>query len=138
METAMQPRATGIALLFCALLLAGSAFAQTTEPAAATAAETQTAAEPEAAPLCSDCHEDQSRTWGANPHAQGKARKGSVSNDTCESCHGDGKAHAEAGGDPTLIDKPVGLAGANKTCLGCHNVNTDRISRHAGMHANST
>jgi DmsE family decaheme c-type cytochrome len=138
MEIAMKPRATGIALLFCGLLLAGSAFAQTTEPAATVAAETQTAPEAEATPLCSDCHEDQTRTWGANPHAQGKARKGTVANDTCESCHGDGKAHAEAGGDTTLIYKPQGLAGANRTCLGCHDANSDRIARHSGMHANST
>jgi len=116
----MKPRTTGIALLFCGLLLAGSAFAQTTEPAATAAAETQATATAEATPSCSDCHEN-------------KTHKAS----TCESCHGDGKAHAEAGGDTSLIDKPEGLAGANKTCLTCHDVNTDRISRHGGMHANS-
>jgi DmsE family decaheme c-type cytochrome len=118
------------------VLLAGTAFAQTPEPAATT--ETAAPApEAEATPLCSDCHEDQARTWGANPHAQGQARKGAVANASCESCHGDGKAHAEAGGDTSLIYKPEGLAGANKTCLSCHDVNSDRISRHGGMHANS-
>lgn len=60
-----------------------------------------------------------------------------IPNAVCESCHGDGKAHAEAGGDNALIVTPRGQAGADKTCLACHDVLTDRISRHAGMHANS-
>lgn len=143
----MKPRSTGIALLFCGLLLAGSAFAQTPQPEPAVAAGTQTAPEPapaqeatpeaEATPSCSDCHDDQTGKWGANPHAHGKARKGTVANESCTSCHGDGTAHMEAGGDKSLIHKPEGLAGSDKTCLGCHDVNSDRISRHGGMHANS-
>lgn len=43
----------------------------------------------------------------------------------------------EAGGDKTLIYKPVGVAGADKTCLSCHDINTDRIARKSGFHANS-
>jgi DmsE family decaheme c-type cytochrome len=137
METAMKPRATRSALLLCGLLLAGSALAQNPAPAPTVAAETPKAAEAEPTASCSDCHDEQTRPFAANPHAHGKARKGAMPNEVCESCHGDGKAHMEAGGDKSLIYKPEGLAGSNKTCLECHDVNSDRISRHAGVHANA-
>jgi DmsE family decaheme c-type cytochrome len=58
----------------------------------------------------------------------------------CETCHGDGTAHIEAGGDKTLIFLPVGLAGSDKACLTCHdqaNQTKERIARHTGAHANS-
>jgi len=153
----MKPQAmAGIALLFSTLLTFAPALAQTTDSALAPAtAETQTAAEEppakppatpdpaqkaapeaEATPLCSDCH-DQAKSFAANPHAQGQARKGEIPNALCTSCHGDGTAHMEAGGDKELIYKPAGLSGANKTCLTCHDLTTDRISRHAGVHANA-
>jgi len=87
---------------------------------------------------CGDCH-DQAKAFGTNPHARGKATKGQVvPNAICESCHGSGTAHMEAGGDKTLIYKPVGVAGANKACLTCHDINTDRIARQSGQHANSS
>lgn len=138
----------GIALLFFGLLSLGPAIAQTPDPAPVVPpVESQTvpdappatpdpAPEAEATPLCSDCH-DQAKTFAANPHARGKVKKGDVPNALCTSCHGDGAAHMEAGGDKALIYKPAGLAGANKTCLSCHDVSTDRISRHLGVHANT-
>lgn len=136
----MKPRAMAIALLLSGLLFALPAVSQT-EPAAtptttATEAAQEAQPEAEATPSCSDCHE-QAQTFKANPHAHGAARKGEVPNNQCETCHGNGTAHMEAGGDPTLIFKPVGLVGANTACMSCHNVNTDRITRHAGAHANS-
>ena len=85
---------------------------------------------------CGDCH-DQAKVFATNPHAHGKSEKGVVPNAVCETCHGPGQAHIEAGGDKTKIYKPVGRAGADTTCLRCHELTTDRISRHAGMHANS-
>jgi DmsE family decaheme c-type cytochrome len=42
---------------------------------------------------------------------------------TCESCHGPGKAHVEAGGDPSKILVRFRTASAKQiddTCLGCH------------------
>jgi DmsE family decaheme c-type cytochrome len=122
----------GLALLVVFGLSPGPA-AASAEPQQATPA----AAAAEGVPSCGDCH-DQAKAFSANPHAQGKARKGQVvPNAVCESCHGSGKGHIEGGGDKTLINKPVGLEGANKTCLGCHNTNTDRIGRQTGHHANS-
>ena len=106
-----------------------------TPPAPAPATAT---AQPEAVQSCNDCHDDQAKAFRANAHGHGKAPKGeAVPNAVCESCHGAGKAHMEAGGDKSLIFKPAGLAGADKACLSCHDILTDRISRHAGMHANS-
>jgi DmsE family decaheme c-type cytochrome len=55
----------------------------------------------------------------------------------CETCHGDGTAHIEAGGDPTLIVKPAGFPGS-QLCLTCHDLTTHETSRRQGIHANST
>lgn len=153
----MKPQAmAGVAfLLFGLLISAPAAISQTTDPATAppasatqpvadtaqdppatAATEQEAAPEAEATPLCSDCH-DLAATFHANPHARGGIKKGVVPNNLCTSCHGDGTAHMEAGGDPTLIFKPVGLEGSNKSCMTCHDVTTDRITRHAGVHANS-
>jgi DmsE family decaheme c-type cytochrome len=111
---------------------------QTAEkPAEKPAEKAAPAAEATALPACSDCHADQAKAFAANVHARGQVKKGEVPNALCTTCHGDGTAHIEGGGDKEKIYKPVGMAGANKTCLSCHDVSTDRISRHAGMHANS-
>ena len=84
---------------------------------------------------CSDCHE-QGADFLSNPHARGKAQNGVVPNAVCESCHGDGTAHMEAGGDAEAIVKPVGGDGAD-ICLTCHNLSTDRISHKSSVHANT-
>jgi len=110
---------------------------------------TQAAAEPAAIPACGDCHE-QAKTFAANPHGRGvwarppsgatalpgAAAPTQIPNAACETCHGDGTAHIEAGGDKEKIFKPVGKDGADG-CLACHELGSDRISRHAGVHANS-
>jgi DmsE family decaheme c-type cytochrome len=93
---------------------------------------------PAATMSCGDCHADEMKAFRTNPHGHGKAAKGeAIPNAVCESCHGSGKAHMEAGGDKTLIFLPKGVLGSNRSCLSCHDLTTDRISRHAGMHANS-
>lgn len=97
------------------------------EPAAQPAA--QPAAEP--AMACADCHADQAK---ANPHSAIPAKH---ANAICESCHGDGTAHMEGGGDKEKITLPRGRAGADSTCLSCHDKSTENISRRGGMHANS-
>jgi DmsE family decaheme c-type cytochrome len=93
------------------------------------------AQEPEAVPSCGDCHE-QGKTFLTNPHARGEVKNGAVSNDVCSTCHGDGTEHIANGGDKTKIVKPSGLTGSNETCMMCHDVFTDRMTRH-GLHANS-
>jgi DmsE family decaheme c-type cytochrome len=130
-------------LMLCICLAASVAAAGQTPPPpppptppAAQATATAPASEQTALPACTDCH-DAMKTFGSNPHAHGLAKKGEVPNALCESCHGDGRAHIEGGGDKEKIYRPAGVAGANKTCLTCHDVSTDRISRHGGVHANS-
>jgi len=107
-----------------------------TPPATSTAPSAAAAAESTALPACTDCH-DAMKAVASTPHAHGMAKKGEVPSTVCESCHGDGKEHIEGGGDKSKIYKPAGLAGANKTCLLCHDVATDKVSRHAGVHANT-
>lgn len=84
---------------------------------------------------CGDCH-DQAKEFVSNPHARGKAEGGTVPRAVCESCHGNGTAHMEAGGDKSLIKVPRGFDGAENTCASCHNKTTERRSHRMGAHAN--
>lgn len=133
----------GIALVLVLGWWAGppAAFAQTPPeqtppPATDTATPHSNPAEAAATPSCSDCH-DQAREFATNPHARGSAVKGQVPNGVCTACHGDGTEHIEGGGDKTKIAVPRGLAGAEDTCMLCHDKLTTRVSRKGGMHANS-
>jgi len=121
----MRPYAIGALAL---LLLLGLT-------SAAIASPQQAPAEPAATPACGDCH-DQAKTFATNPHARVKAVNGVIPNAACETCHGDGTAHIEGGGDKEKIFKPAGKSGSDG-CLSCHELGSDRVSRHAGMHANS-
>jgi DmsE family decaheme c-type cytochrome len=120
----MRPYAIGALVLLLSLGLSAAAIAQQPEAKAA------------ATMSCGDCH-DQAKVFATNPHAKGKTEDGVVPNAVCETCHGSGQAHIESGGEKDKISKPTGLAGADKTCLTCHDLATDQVSRHAGMHANS-
>ena len=142
----MRRYMTGGLGLLLLLGLSGSAWAQTppepappTPPATTTEAP-QPAPAPAAAaaevPPCSTCHEDQVKAFKFNPHARGQVVKGEVPNSVCETCHEGAAEHAQQA-DPSLVKKPVGFAGSETTCLLCHDTVTDRISRRAGMHANT-
>lgn len=85
---------------------------------------------------CSDCH-DIAETFHANPHVRGTVVDDVIPNAVCESCHGDGTAHMESGGDTELIMLPVGLPGSNM-CLSCHDKSTFWSSKAASVHKNST
>lgn len=84
---------------------------------------------------CGDCHE-QAAAFTGNPHARGQLEDGAVPNAVCESCHGDGTAHIDGGGDIEKIKVLSGNEGS-KACLACHDMSTDRRSAHASMHANT-
>jgi len=130
-------------------LLAGplstAASAQTPPPPAATPAPAKEAVpgHSESIGLCADCH-DQAKAFAGNPHVRGASRKGLPaaapdpikSNAVCESCHGDGTKHMEAGGDKSLIRALSGRSGA-EFCRTCHQESTSHASFSTGMHANS-
>jgi DmsE family decaheme c-type cytochrome len=80
--------------------------------------------------VCANCH-DQAKSFGTNPHAQAK---GLVAEALCAACHGDGTAHAEAGGDKAKIVRPAGAAG-QKVCLTCHDTTSTHASYRNGIHS---
>ena len=77
--------------------------------------------------VCASCHEDQERRFKntvmgkamAHPRTPEEARG-------CESCHGPGRAHVEAGGGKDTIamrfgkDSPNSVAEQNEACEKCH------------------
>lgn len=106
-------------------------------PAAAQATQAPEQKAPAAESLCANCH-DQAKVFAGNPHARAFLRKTGIDPDAaCISCHGDGKQHAEASGDKSLIRQLRGVAGA-KFCLTCHDKATEHSSFGAGsIHASS-
>jgi DmsE family decaheme c-type cytochrome len=63
---------------------------------------------------CAMCHDEIAVAFSETIH--GIANRGAPS---CVACHGDGAAHMDEGGDPSLISIPSGSAGASM-CLECH------------------
>ena len=86
--------------------------------------------------LCASCHEDQVKAFQNNPHVRDWPAKKGGADAACESCHGPGKNHAEAGGDVALIRGLKGWQGS-ETCLGCHDKMRERWSYRTGVHASS-
>jgi len=79
---------------------------------------------------CSSCHEDLSRQFARNPHQvlEIQPKKGWQER-SCESCHGPGQAHVEAG-DGSQITALSNLSPneINSSCSRCH----ARAESHAG------
>src|SRR5215831_7591918 len=119
----------------------GATYQRVTDPADQSAQETtkndgtRQETKPSASPgdgyvgteVCIACHEDQNRRFKntpmgramANPHTPEESRG-------CESCHGPGQTHVEAGGGKDTIpvrfgkDSPNSVAEQNATCEACH------------------
>ena len=84
---------------------------------------------------CSECHE-QAAAFTGNPHARGQVEGGQVPNAVCESCHGSGAAHIEAGGDTTMINGLKDAKGAN-ACLTCHARPDGKTTHRGSAHRNT-
>ncbi|HSK10615.1 MAG TPA: DmsE family decaheme c-type cytochrome [Vicinamibacterales bacterium] len=72
---------------------------------------------------CLTCHEAQTKGYHGSAHAQAFIARAPINRQGCESCHGPGAAHVEAGGDPTKIAsyKRMTADEASATCTSCHN-----------------
>jgi DmsE family decaheme c-type cytochrome len=73
------------------------------------------------ADTCETCHADVAKKFGENPHSRLALEHGGKGV-TCESCHGPGKAHVDAGGDATKIFQfsKASPKVADEKCLSCH------------------
>ena len=101
---------------------------QTTSPAQTSkTADTKADGDYVGSDTCVTCHEDQSRRF--NQTAMGKAMAHPHTPDEahgCESCHGPGRTHVEAGGTKDTIpfrfteDSKNTVAEKNFACLQCH------------------
>jgi DmsE family decaheme c-type cytochrome len=72
---------------------------------------------------CLMCHEDRKKGYHGSPHARAANPRSPAAKQGCESCHGPGQAHVDAGGDKTKIKNPKTMAArdVSETCMTCHN-----------------
>lgn len=107
----------------------GSAPAKTNATSAKTSAGTVPADQYVGEETCLTCHEDQKKGYHGSPHARARNPRSPAAAQGCESCHGPGKAHVDAGGDKTKIKSLKVLAAkeVSETCRTCHN-----RTEHAG------
>ncbi|MBV8672508.1 MAG: DmsE family decaheme c-type cytochrome [Acidobacteriaceae bacterium] len=73
------------------------------------------------AETCETCHADVAKKFSDNPHTR-LALEHAGKGVTCESCHGPGKAHVDAGGDATKIFQfsKASPRVIDQKCLTCH------------------
>jgi DmsE family decaheme c-type cytochrome len=72
---------------------------------------------------CLTCHEEKAKGYHGSPHARVADPRTPAAGKGCESCHGPGQAHVEAGGDRTKIKVLSEMAArdVSETCTTCHN-----------------
>ncbi len=90
---------------------------------------------------CGLCHEDIARAFQQNAHSSvdnGRSKKIQAkawASRACESCHGPGKAHAEAGdGKQIFVFTSAAAARVNQQCLACHAGDATHSGRLIGSH----
>ncbi len=114
------------ALVAAWLACAGAASAATQKPGAVKAPPAQAQGEYAGQDTCLGCHDDKGAALKNGPHARAFNPRTPVSTTGCESCHGPGKAHADSGGDASMM-KAIGKLKpqeASETCTSCHDRKT--------------
>jgi DmsE family decaheme c-type cytochrome len=72
--------------------------------------------------ICLTCHEDKSKGYQGTPHARVKDPRSPAAAKGCESCHGPGQAHVDAGGDGQIKNpKNLQPQEISEICSTCHN-----------------
>jgi DmsE family decaheme c-type cytochrome len=121
----LQARITAFLVVLGAGMLSAAALAAPPangkSPAASGQQDAAAAAGYVGSDTCATCHADEAKGFASNPHTKMTLMHGSKGN-TCESCHGPGKAHVDGGGDVTKIFNPDKATPkeVDAKCLGCH------------------
>jgi DmsE family decaheme c-type cytochrome len=88
--------------------------------------------------VCKTCHADIWAPFYRNPHFKSVASGKEAPEDTgCESCHGPGKAHVEAGGGADTIPRAFSRLAPTQvldTCLRCHSQTLSRANIRRSEH----
>jgi DmsE family decaheme c-type cytochrome len=82
---------------------------------------------------CAVCHEETVAEMAKTPHA---TAKGWVHETSCFSCHGNGEAHMDGGGDLDAIIRPGQLPAreASRQCLECHSEQSSHFRGASALH----
>src|SRR5262245_49447892 len=85
---------------------------------------------------CLTCHEEKTKGYHSSPHGRAQNPRTPAATKGCESCHGPGQAHVDAGGDKTKIKIMTQLTAAQiaETCTSCHN-RTSHDNWDGGKHS---
>lgn len=82
---------------------------------------------------CAICHEDVANAFARTGHAMAPGWGTTLG---CQSCHGDGDAHIEGGGDLEAIIRPQLLSSrdSSRNCLDCHQKQERHFTGAAALH----
>ncbi|MFN7923067.1 MAG: DmsE family decaheme c-type cytochrome [Bryobacteraceae bacterium] len=88
---------------------------------------------------CRNCHKHDAiwDNFPKNPHFNAKTAADTSGKSGCESCHGPGKAHVDAGGDIDTVVKPFSLMKPQEiisSCLACHGKEFQRANIRRSEH----
>lgn len=85
---------------------------------------------------CAACHEKEAKEFTKSIHGRLTLDKKDSWEMTCESCHGPGKAHADADGDVSKILNPKKIPAeqSSEKCLACHSKNHEQMFWEGSPH----
>jgi DmsE family decaheme c-type cytochrome len=136
--------AVGVAIWLVVMVSVAASSSPRRHGPSSTPAATTTGAAQAAAPAagyageqtCLTCHEEKTKGYHGSPHGRTQNARTPAAGKGCESCHGPGQAHVDAGGDKTKIKvlSTMTPAQVNETCETCHN-RSNHQNWDGGKHA---